>query len=82
MNEVLFDRFFQNLKINPTVKLARIWVIKSKNPIRLFENIEIPTVPKINKGPELFVNASNLSLSTLFRYPFSFKFETIFAPVG
>jgi len=48
---------FQNLNKKPTVIQAKIWVIKSKNPIVEFANILIPTVPNINKGPRIISKA-------------------------
>ena len=59
------DLEFQNLKINPTVILASKCVTKSKIPIIVFPNILIPTVPIINKGPELLVKLKSLSHSSL-----------------
>lgn len=41
-----------------------------------------PTVPTINNGPELFVKAIKRSHSSVLQIFFSFKLETILAPVG
>ena len=46
------------------------------------ENILIPTVPIINNGPELLVNAINRSASISEQIFCSFRLETIFAPTG
>lgn len=51
-------------------------------PIVVFPKREIPTVPIINNGPELFVKVSNLSPSSLVHIPCFLKFVTIFAPTG
>lgn len=42
----------------------------------------MPTVPKINKGPELLVKAKSLSHSSLVQVPSSLKRVTILAPIG
>ena len=42
----------------------------------------IPTVPIINKGPELLVKANNLSHSSLVQVPSSRNLVTILAPIG
>ena len=42
----------------------------------------MPTVPKIKRGPELLVKAISLSHSSNVKRFFSFKSETILAPVG
>mgnify|MGYP004532325749 CR=1 FL=1 len=42
----------------------------------------IPTVPTINKGPELFVKAISLSASIFVQSPCSLKLDTILAPTG
>ena len=39
-------------------------------------------MPNIKSGPELLVNAINLSLSSFDKIFCSFKLETILAPVG
>lgn len=80
--EFTFDEFFQNLNIIPTVIHASKCVENSKKPIVEFPNILIPTVPIMNKGPELFVKLSNLSHSTLLKTLFFLKFVAIFAPTG
>lgn len=72
----------KNLKITPTVIHAIKWVIKSNKPILLLANKPIPTVPIINKGPELFVNASILLPSSLVQIPLFLKSVTILAPTG
>lgn len=51
-------------------------------PIVVLANMLMPTVDKINKGPELFVKLSNLSHSILEQILFSLKLVTIFAPKG
>jgi hypothetical protein len=77
-----FEVLFQNLKIKPTVRLARRCVINNRNPIVELPNMLIPTVPIMKSGPELFVKLSNLSHSALFNILFFLKFEAIFAPTG
>lgn len=79
---LLADFIFQNLKITPTVIHANKCVINNKNPIVVFRNIKIPTVPMINNGPELFVKLSNLSHSSFEQIFFSLKVEAILAPIG
>ena len=54
----------------------------NKNPILELPSNPEPTVPTINRGPELLVNAISLSHSSVLQIFFSFKFETILAPVG
>lgn len=76
------EDFFQNLNIIPTVIEEKKWVIKSKIPIKLLPNIEIPTVPIIKRGPELFVKLSNLSASILVHKLFFCNSHAIFAPIG
>ena len=73
---------FQNLNKNPTVIQAKICVNSNKKPILELPSNPEPTVPTINKGPELFVKAISLSHSSILQIFFSFKFETILAPVG
>ena len=51
-------------------------------PIAVFLNIRIPTVPIMNKGPELFVKLSNLSHSSFVQILFFLKLVAIFAPTG
>ena len=58
-------------KIIPTVMLDSKCVKKSNIPILEFPNNKIPTVPIIKSGPELFVNASNLSASFFVQTLFS-----------
>ena len=60
----------------------RKWVINKIIPVVVSANILIPTVPKMNKGPELFVKQSSLSASYLLQMPSFLKFVTIFAPTG
>ena len=50
--------YFQNLKIIPTVNDAKIWVINNIIPVEVSLKSPIPIVPKINRGPELLVNAN------------------------
>ena len=57
-------------------------VKRSKKPITELPNIPMPTVPTINKGPELFVKLSNRSHSALVQILFSLKLDAIFAPTG
>lgn len=57
-------------------------VINNNMPIVELPNILIPTVPIINKGPELFVKLSNLSHSVLDKILFFLKLQAIFAPTG
>ena len=47
-----------------------------------FLNINIPTVPITNKGPELLVKLSSLSHSSLVQILFCLKLVAIFAPTG
>ena len=74
--------FFQNLKINPTVIHPNKCVINNKIPIVVFLKSNIPTVPIINKGPELLVKLSNLSHSSLEQIFFSLNVDAILAPTG
>jgi len=74
--------FFQNLKQYPTVRDAKIWDINNINPICLFLNRAIPTVPSINKGPELFVKAIKRYASILEIIFCFFKLQTTFATTG
>lgn len=74
--------FFQNLKRIPTVIHESKWVINSKIPIVVFLNIKIPTVPIINKGPELFVKLRSLSHSSLEQILFFLNSVDILAPTG
>ena len=60
-----FSFLFQKRNKNPTVKQERICVTKSNNPTKWLPNKLIPTVPIINRGPELLVKASSLSASAL-----------------
>ena len=48
----------------------------------MLPNILTPMVPIIKSGPELLVNASNLSASALEQSPFFLNSVTIFAPTG
>ena len=73
---------FQNLKIIPTVIEANKWLTSNKSPIVELPNIEIPTVPKMNNGPELFVKLKRRSHSSLEQILFKRKFAAILAPVG
>lgn len=57
-------------------------VINNNMPIVELPNILIPTVPIINRGPELFVKLSNLSHSVLDKILFFLKLQAIFAPTG
>ena len=79
---IVFLFGFQNLNKNPTVNAPKICVKSKIIPILELLKIEIPTVPKINKGPELFVNASKCSPSVLLIFLSILKLLTIFAPVG
>ena len=74
--------FFHHLKQKPTIRQEIICDIRRITPIFIEWKRLIPTVPKINKGPELLVNAINLSLSILFIIPWLFKLETVLAPIG
>ena len=78
----IFSFFLVNPNKTPTVIHANIWVISRIIPIVWFPNKLIPTVPIINKGPELLVKASILSPSSFVQSPFSLKWHTIFAPTG
>lgn len=78
----VFKSIFQNLKIIPTVTHDNKCVINNKIPIVVFLNINIPTVPIINRGPELFVKLNNLSHSSLEQIFFSLKLVAILAPTG
>ena len=51
-------------------------------PIVVLPKREIPTVPIINNGPELFVKVISLSASSFEHMPFFLKLVTIFAPTG
>ena len=66
----------------PTQILAKICVIKRSRPIKVFPNMLIPTVPIINKGPELFVKLSNLSHSVFEHIFLVLNSLAIFAPTG
>ena len=79
---VYFALYFQNLNKKPTVKEASRCVINNKNPIVEFPNIVIPTVPIINKGPELLVKLRRRSHSSFEQILFSLKLAAIFAPIG
>ena len=57
-------------------------MISNNKPIVEFPNILIPTVPTINKGPELFVKLKSLSHSSLEQILFTLKSHAIFAPTG
>ena len=87
LNKFLLDAkveevLFQDLNIIPTETQANKWVIKRRIPILVFLNIKIPTVPIINKGPELFVKLSSLSHSSFEQILFFLKFDAILAPTG
>ena len=73
---------FQNLNKKPTVSADRTWVIRSKTPVLESLKKLIPIVDNIKSGPELFVNASNLSASTNVQEPFLYNSETTLAPTG
>ena len=62
--------------------LARKCVKNSKRPILGFKNIPVPIAPIINKGPEEFVNAINLSASSLVHKFILYKSLDSFAPSG
>ena len=78
----LFLFVFQNLKINPIVNVPRICVKRSRVPMFLFLKKQVPIVPIINIGPELFVNDKSLSPSSCVSRSLFRKSVTIFAPVG
>jgi len=59
-----------------------MWVTKSNIPIEVLEKRVIPTVPIINKGPELFVKQSILSPSSFVHKLEFLKSVTILAPTG
>lgn len=80
--EELFFLNFQNLKIIPTVKQASICVKNNIRPIVVLPKRDIPTVPIIKSGPELFVNVIKRSPSSFVQSPFFLKFVTILAPTG
>ena len=69
-------------KIMAILKAERIWVINNKNPMEVFEKREIPTVPIMKRGPELFVKQSMRSASSLVQTSLLRKSATIFAPIG
>lgn len=81
-NSTLNSFLFQYLNIYPTVKADNIWDINRITPILLSLNKAIPTVPNINKGPELLVKAISLSASVFEIIFFSFKLHTTLAPTG
>ena len=60
----------------------RICVINNKTPMVVLPNRVMPTVPIINKGPELLVKASILSASSWVTIPCYIKLLTILAPTG
>ena len=62
---VVFSFFFQNLNKNPTVIQAKMCVIKRRIPIIVLPYINMPTVPIINKGPELFVKLRSLKTHSI-----------------
>ena len=64
---------FQNLNKKPTVKHDNICVKNSTSPIVVLPKSEIPTVPTIKSGPELFVNVISLSASSFVQIPFFLK---------
>ena len=74
--------YFQKRKKNPTKIQLNRWVRNSSIPIWVLPNRVIPTVPIINKGPELFVKARSRSASALVHRPSCLNFVTIFAPTG
>ena len=63
-------------------ELVIVQITNNKIPITVFLNIKIPTVPIINRGPELLVKLSNLSHSSLLQILFFLKLLAIFAPTG
>ena len=79
---LLFLPLFHHLNKIPTVIQASICVIRSKIPVLVSLKSPIPTVPTINKGPELFVKAISLSASIFVQRPCFLKSDTIFAPTG
>ena len=66
----------------PTLIHPNMCVIKSKTPICVFPNILIPTVPIINRGPELFVKLNSLSHSGLEQIFLFLNSVAILAPTG
>ena len=66
----------------PTLIHPNMCVIKSKIPICVFPNILIPTVPIINRGPELFVKLNSLSHSGLEQIFLFLNSVAILAPTG
>ena len=80
--DLLFLLTFHHLNKIPTVIQASICVIRSKIPVLVSLKSPIPTVPTINKGPELFVKAISLSASIFVQRPCFLKSDTIFAPTG
>ena len=79
---LLFLLFFHHLNKIPTVIHAKICVISNKIPVLVSLKRPIPTVPIMNKGPELFVKAISLSASISEHKPCFLKSATIFAPTG
>ena len=79
---ILVSLYFQNLKIIPTVNEANIWVINKTMPVVVSLKRPIPIVPRINRGPELLVNAIKRSDSALVKIFLFRKSHTIFAPTG
>ncbi len=66
----------------PTVIHDKMWVINNNNPIFVFPNMIIPTVPIINNGPELLVKLRSLSHSSFESILFDLNEVAIFAPIG
>lgn len=78
----VFTSRFQNLKTNPTTNEASKCEMKRRIPILVLLNINIPTVPIIKSGPELFVKLSKRSHSSLEQILFFLKSQQILAPIG
>lgn len=83
LEEAMFvSLYFQNLKMIPTINEAKIWVINKTIPIVVSWKRLIPTVPRMNKGPELLVKDNKRSDSDLVRTLLLRISHTIFAPIG
>lgn len=63
--------------MKPTSIADKIWLISKICPIFGVPKREIPTVPKINIGPELFVNARSLSASVFEQILLSYRLQII-----
>ena len=81
-NDETLSFFDTNRNNIPTVIADKTCVINNKKPMEEFANKVIPTVPIINRGPELLVNASRLSASDLEHLFCILNSVTIFAPTG